>query len=111
MRFDPLGLAIDLFFFFLGLYILMKVLRWGIPLIFNEVRGFFEQTTPAPPRRRRRPAELTEGKVFHVGALDGRNQIVHAKDDEEASVVGARALGVRAEDVVVSEVYDKVVRK
>lgn len=41
----------------------------------------------------------------------GRDEIVVAVDEDGAREVGAKSLGVAKEDVVASEVYEKVVRK
>lgn len=65
-----------------------------------------------PKKRSRKRVQLKEEKVFHSKSFkDGRDEIVVASDEDEANDVGAEAMGVRKEDVVSVEVYDKVTRK
>ena len=52
---------------------------------------------------------LKEEAVFHVSSTDGKTRIVVAKDEAEAERIGRQALD--SDDVVVAEVYDKVVRR
>ncbi len=109
------------------------VLRWA----WTEVRGdwfprgfrlphfsFRRELPPAPPpvrrrvtveepkKRSRKRVQLKEEKVFHSkSVVDGRDEIVVASDEDEANDVGAKAMGVKKENVVSVEVYDKVTRK
>lgn len=110
--------VLDVFLFFCGLWALLYVVRWGINTVVPEAKGLIVDVKrnfgkkPLPkPASRKRVAQLEEGKVYHSKALDGRDQIISAKDDEDAVRVGAAALGVPEEEIVVAEVYDKVVSK
>lgn len=78
-------------------------------LILSLVERF--SAKPEPKKQKRVRIRITEGKVFHVGSLDGRNEIVHAKDEDEAKAVAAKAMAVPADDLIVEEVYEKVLRK
>ena len=115
------------------------VLRWAWTEVVSDWfhRGFKlphfnfrRELPPAPPQVRRRIAtteemnpfrdpkkksrkrvQLKEEKVFHAKSVDGRDQIVMASDEDESNEIGAKAMGVKKEDVVSAEVYDKVIRK
>jgi len=114
----------DFIFLIIKLAIAAVVLRWFLGLIHetffpNLFRRNKAKTAKnledAKPKRRvvikHTGPKLRVEKVFHIGAPDGRIEIVVASEEEEAKRVGAASLGVSEEDVVSSEVYDKVVRK
>lgn len=53
---------------------------------------------------------ISEGSVYHVNSLDGRQRIIHAANKDKALSIAAKAMAVEESELVVEEVYDKVLR-